>query len=35
MGFEAEPSETQEDGVPYYLDYDGAGEDRVLFVKHL
>jgi L-amino acid N-acyltransferase YncA len=35
MGFEAEPSEMQEDGVPYHLDYDGPGEDRVLFVKHL
>lgn len=35
MGFEAEPSEIQEDGVPYHLDYDGPGEHRVLFVKHL
>ncbi len=35
IGFEAEPSETQEDGVPYHLDYDGVGEHRVLFVKHL
>lgn len=35
MGFEAEPSETQEDGVPYHLDYDGVGEHRVIFVKHL
>lgn len=35
MGFEAEPSETQEDGVPYHLDYDGIAEHRVLFVKHL
>lgn len=35
MGFEAEPSETQEDGVPYHLDYDGVGEHRVLFIKHL
>lgn len=35
MGFEAEPSEMEEDGVPYHLDYDGPGEHRVLFVKHL
>ncbi|NJO50422.1 MAG: GNAT family N-acetyltransferase [Leptolyngbyaceae cyanobacterium RM2_2_4] len=35
MGFEAELSETQEDGVPYHSDYDGVGEHRVLFVKHL
>lgn len=35
MGFEAEPSEIHEDGVPYHLDYDGSGEHRVLFVKHL
>jgi GNAT superfamily N-acetyltransferase len=35
MEFEAEPSEMEEDGVPYHLDYDGPGEHRVLFVKHL
>ena len=35
MGFEAEPSEIQEDGIPYHLNYDGIGEHRVLFVKHL
>lgn len=35
MGFQAEPSDTQEDGVPYHLDYDGIGEHRVLFVKYL
>jgi L-amino acid N-acyltransferase YncA len=35
MGFEAEPSEIQKDGIPYHLEYDGIGEDRVLFVKHL
>ena len=35
IGFEAEPSGTQEDAVPYHLDYDGVGEHRVLFVKHL
>jgi GNAT superfamily N-acetyltransferase len=35
MGFEAEPSDTQKDSVPYHLDYDGTGEHRVIFVKHL
>jgi hypothetical protein len=35
MGSEAEPSEMEEDGVPYHLDYDGLGAHRVLFVKHL
>ena len=35
MGFEIEPSETQQEGVPYHLNYDGAQEDRVLFVKQL
>lgn len=35
LGFEAEPSETQADDLPYHLDYDGIGEHRVLFVKHL
>nr|WP_155707059.1 GNAT family N-acetyltransferase [Gloeocapsopsis dulcis] len=35
MGFKAKPSETHTDGVPYHLDYDGAGEHRVLFVKQL
>lgn len=35
MGFEAEQSEMQEDSVPYQLDYDGIGEHRVLFLKHL
>ncbi len=35
MGFEAEPSEFQQDGVPYHPDYDGVGEHRVLFVKQL
>jgi ribosomal protein S18 acetylase RimI-like enzyme len=35
MGFQAEAQETQLDGIPYYPDYDGTGEHRVLFVKHL
>ncbi len=35
IGFQVEPQETQMDGVSFYPDYDGAGEHRVLFVKHL
>ena len=35
LGFKAEPSETQENGVFCHLNYDGVGEHRVLFVKHL
>ena len=35
LGFEAEPSAIQEDGIPYHREYDGVGEDRVLFVKRL
>jgi hypothetical protein len=35
MGLEAELIEHQENGVPYHRDYDGSGEHRVLFVKHL
>lgn len=35
MGFKIQPSDTEKDGIPYHLDYDGKGEDRVLLVKHL
>lgn len=35
MGFEIEPQDIAMDGVPVYQNYDGAGEDRVLFVKRL
>lgn len=35
MGFQVEPQEIQMDGVPFYPDYDGSGEHRVLFVKSL
>ena len=35
MGFEIEPSEAQQEGIPYHPNYDGAQEDRVLFVKYL
>ncbi|MBE9166096.1 hypothetical protein IQ238_00630 [Pleurocapsales cyanobacterium LEGE 06147] len=33
MEFEAESSETQEDGVSYHLDDDGVGEHRVLLLS--
>jgi ribosomal protein S18 acetylase RimI-like enzyme len=33
MGFQVEPQETLVEGVPFYPDYDGRGEHRVLFVK--
>ncbi len=35
MGFAVEPGDSLMDGISYHLDYDGPGEDRVLFVKHL
>jgi len=35
MGFEIEAGATVTNGVPVYQNYDGAGEDRVLFVKRL
>jgi ribosomal protein S18 acetylase RimI-like enzyme len=36
MGFVAKPGETRNpDGVPYVADYDGPGEHRVCFTKHL
>lgn len=35
MGFELEAHETQLDGVPFYPNYDGQGEDRVVFTKYL
>ena len=35
MGFEMEAQDIVMDGVPVYQNYDGAGEDRVLFVKRL
>lgn len=35
LGFEIEPSETKENDVPSFLNYDGLGEHRVLFVKDL
>jgi GNAT superfamily N-acetyltransferase len=35
MGFHLEPSGTVRDGVPVHPDYDGPGNDRVLFVKML
>ncbi|ULP28625.1 GNAT family N-acetyltransferase [Leptolyngbya boryana] len=35
LGFEAEPSNAERNGVPFHPDYDGSGEDRVLFIKQL
>ncbi|MGB0560844.1 MAG: GNAT family N-acetyltransferase [Spirulinaceae cyanobacterium] len=35
MGFQPEGGDDEIDSVPYYCDYDGVGEDRVVFVKHL
>ncbi|MBM4075375.1 MAG: GNAT family N-acetyltransferase [Planctomycetes bacterium] len=35
MGFDMKPSQTTIDGLPYHPDYDGPGEDRVVFVKPL
>jgi hypothetical protein len=35
IGFEIEPSATLINGVPTHRDYDGPGQDRVLFVKRL
>jgi len=35
MGFEVEPGATEQNGIPVTADYDGPGQDRVLFVRHL
>jgi hypothetical protein len=35
MGFAIEPGDTELDGVSVHTNYDGMGENRVLFVKHL
>jgi predicted GNAT superfamily acetyltransferase len=35
MGFEIEPGETEQNGIPVTADYDGPGQDRVLFVRRL
>jgi ribosomal protein S18 acetylase RimI-like enzyme len=35
MGFKPETSERVVEGVPFFADYDGPGEDRVLFSKTL
>jgi GNAT superfamily N-acetyltransferase len=35
MGFRAEGSDNVIDGIPVFEDYDGKGEDRVLFFKTL
>jgi ribosomal protein S18 acetylase RimI-like enzyme len=35
IGFKIEPQETKIDGISFYPNYDGQGNDRVLFVKQL
>jgi len=35
IGFQIEPQDTQIDAIPVYQNYDGRGNDRVLFVKRL
>jgi GNAT superfamily N-acetyltransferase len=35
MGFAIEPGSTQVSGVPTTAGYDGPGQDRVRFIKHL
>ncbi len=35
IGFKAEQTENEMDGVPFAADYDGLGEHRVLFLKEL
>lgn len=35
MGFKIKPQENQMDDIPYYADYDGPGQHRVLFEKHI
>lgn len=35
MGFAAQPGDDVGDGVPFKRDYDGPGQDRVVFVRRL
>lgn len=35
MGFQMEPSAEYSNGIAIHTDYDGPGEDRVLFVKEI
>jgi predicted GNAT superfamily acetyltransferase len=35
MGFDVEPGDREVDGLPVTSGYDGIGNDRVCFVKHL
>jgi predicted GNAT superfamily acetyltransferase len=35
MGFAIEPGETEVEGIPVHRDYDGMGEDRVVFVRRV
>jgi len=35
IGFQIEPQDTEYEGISVYQNYDGPGNDRVLFVKRL
>jgi len=35
MGFQTVPGLAEEDGISFHPDYDGPGEHRVLFIRHL
>lgn len=35
LGFDMEPGEPNEDGIPVFRDYHGRGEDVIIFVKPL
>jgi hypothetical protein len=35
MGFVLEGGDSEVDGVPVHLDYDGPGQDRVCFYKKI
>ncbi|WP_221568909.1 GNAT family N-acetyltransferase [Alkalihalobacillus sp. TS-13] len=35
MGFEIKDGDKEIDGISVFSDYDGQGQDRVLFVKHM
>lgn len=35
MGFSMEESNIMKEGIPVHVDYDGRGQDRVLFIKRI